>query len=207
MSDFSSPDFHDDAKAREWLETRLWPNGPIFPKSGAIGEATLMKGKTTRPGLYKCRACRDPFTVTMGTIYERTHIPLHKWLAATQLMMASKKGMSALQVHRLLGITPRSAWFMCHRIRESLRETKPEMLGGDNSAWSRLTKPTSVAKRRTNARTSAPTKGADQLPRSRHLASRARWARALFPCAGSVRQDATPDPQDADRRRDVPNDR
>ena len=71
-----------------------------------------MKGKTTRAGLYKCRACREPFTVTMGTIYERSHIPLHKWLAATQLMMSSKKGMSALQVHRLLGITPRSAWFM-----------------------------------------------------------------------------------------------
>lgn len=132
MSDFSNPIFHDATKAREWLEARLWPYGPVCPKCGTVGEATLMQGKSTRPGLYKCRACRQPFTVTMGTIYERSHIPLNKWLAATQLMMASKKGMSALQISRLLDLTPRSAWFMCHRIRESLRETKPEMLGGDN---------------------------------------------------------------------------
>jgi len=134
MSDFSNPIFHDEAKAREWLEKRLWPNGPVCPKCGTVGEATLMKGKTTRAGLYKCRAkeCREPFTVTMGTIYERSHIPLHKWLAATQLMMSSKKGMSALQMSRMLGITPRSAWFMGMRIRESLRETKPDRLGGFN---------------------------------------------------------------------------
>ncbi len=132
MSDFSNPIFHDEIKAREWLEARLWPNGPICPKCGVVGQATLMNGKTTRAGLYKCRACREPFTITMGTIYERSHIPLHKWLAATQLMMSSKKGMSALQISRLLSLTPRSAWFMCHRIRESLRETKPAMLGGPN---------------------------------------------------------------------------
>ena len=132
MSTFSNPIFHDENAAREWLEARLWPHGPVCAKCGTIGEAVLMKGKTTRPGLYKCRACRQPFTVTMGTIYERSHIPLNKWLAATQLMMSSKKGMSALQISRLLGLTPRSAWFMCHRIRESLRETKPEMLGGQN---------------------------------------------------------------------------
>lgn len=132
MSDFSNPIFHDDTKAREWLEARLWPNGPVCPKCGTIDQATLMKGKTTRAGLYKCKACREPFTVTMGTIYERSHIPLHKWLAATQLMMSSKKGMSALQISRLLNLTPRSAWFMCHRIRESLRETAPAPLGGQN---------------------------------------------------------------------------
>lgn len=132
MSDFSNPIFHDENKAREWLEARLWPKGPVCPHCGVIGQAALMKGKTTRPGLYKCRACRHPFTVTMGTIYERSHIPLHKWLAATQLMMSSKKGMSALQMSRMLDLTSRSAWFMCHRIRESLRETKPAMLGGQN---------------------------------------------------------------------------
>lgn len=132
MSNFSNPIFHDETKAREWLEAELWPDGPVCPHCGTIGEATLLKGKSTRPGVYKCKACRRPFTVTVRTIYERSHIPLHKWLAATQLMMSSKKGMSALQIHRLLGITPRSAWFMCHRIRESLRETKPEALGGEN---------------------------------------------------------------------------
>jgi transposase-like protein len=130
MSDLSNPIFTDEIKAREWLETRLWPNGPICPHCGVIGHATLMEGKTTRPGLYQCNACREPFTVTVGTLYERSKVPLHKWLAATHLMMASKKGMSALQVGRLLGFSKKTAWFVCHRIRESLRETNPALLGG-----------------------------------------------------------------------------
>lgn len=132
MSDFSNPIFHDETKAREWLEARLWPDGAVCPHCGTVGAATLMHGKTTRPGLYQCNACREPFTVTVGTLYESSKIPLNKWLAATHLMMASKKGMSALQISRLLGISYKSTWFMCHRIRESLRETKPEPLGGQN---------------------------------------------------------------------------
>jgi transposase-like protein len=131
MSDLSNPIFHDEAKAREWLEARLWANGPICPKCGTVDEATLMKGKSHRPGLYQCNACREPFTVTVGTLYERSKVPLHKWLAATHLMMASKKGMSALQVGRLLGLSKKTSWFLCHRIRESLRETAPDMLGGE----------------------------------------------------------------------------
>ena len=130
MSDFSNPIFHDETKAREWLEARLWPQGPICPKCGVVDQATLMKGKTTRPGLYQCNACREPFTVTVGTLYERSHVPLHKWLGATHLMMASKKGMSALQIGRMIGVTYKTAWFLCHRIRESLRETSPSPLGG-----------------------------------------------------------------------------
>jgi transposase-like protein len=130
MSDISNPIFHDETKAREWLEARLWPNGPVCPHCGVVDSATLMKGKTTRPGLYQCNACREPFTVTVGTLYERSKVPLNKWLAATHLMMASKKGMSALQVGRMLGLSKKTAWFVCHRIRESLRETKPDMLGG-----------------------------------------------------------------------------
>jgi len=131
MSDLSKPIFHDETKAREWLEARLWPDGPICPKCGVIDQATLMQGKSHRPGLYQCNACREPFTVTVGTLYERSKVPLHKWLAATHLMMASKKGMSALQVGRLLGLSPKTSWFLCHRIRESLRETHPDMLGGE----------------------------------------------------------------------------
>jgi transposase-like protein len=88
------------------------------------GEATLMNGKTTRAGLYQCNACRAPFTVTVGTLYERSHIPLNKWLAATHPMMASKKGVSSLQLHRMLGLSKKTAWFMAHRIRESLRPVK-----------------------------------------------------------------------------------
>ena len=132
MSDFSNPIFHNETKARKWLEARIWPDGPICPHCGTIGEATLMKGKSHRPGLYNCNACRQPFTVTVGTLYERSKIPLHKWLAATHLMMASKKGMSALQIGRLLGLSKKTAWCVCHRIRESLRETKHVPMGGQN---------------------------------------------------------------------------
>jgi hypothetical protein len=93
----------------------------------------LLKGKSTRPGLYKCKDCRKPFTATMGTIYERSHIPLHKWLLATHLMVSSKKGISALQLHRNLGFgSYRTAWFMAHRIREAMRsdDTTPMGQGG-----------------------------------------------------------------------------
>jgi transposase-like protein len=130
---YSNPIFHDEMKAREWLETRLWPQGPVCPKCGVVGQATLMKGKTTRPGLYQCNAkeCREPFTVTVGTLYERSHVPLHKWLAATYLMMSSKKGMSALQISRMIGVTYKTAWFLCHRIRESLRDPSAGPLGGE----------------------------------------------------------------------------
>ncbi len=131
MSDFSNPTFHDETKARVWLEKELWPDGPICPHCGTINEATLLHGKSHRPGLYQCNACREPFTVTVGTLYERSKIPLHKWLAATHLMMASKKGISSLQIGRMLGLSKKTAWFLCHRIRESLRETNPDMIGGE----------------------------------------------------------------------------
>jgi transposase-like protein len=130
-TDYTNPIFHDETKARAWLQARLWPHGPICPKCGVVNEATLMQGKTTRAGLYQCNACREPFSVTVGTLYERSHVPLHKWLAATHLMMASKKGMSALQISRMIGVTYKTAWFLCHRIRESLRETSPSPLGGE----------------------------------------------------------------------------
>jgi len=129
MSDLSNPIFQDEAKAREWLEARIWPNGVVCAHCGVIGDATLMEGKSHRPGLYQCNSCRQPFTVTVGTLYERSKIPLNKWLAATWLLMSSKKGMSALQIGRMLGISPKSSWFMCHRIRESLREIKGPMGG------------------------------------------------------------------------------
>lgn len=131
-SDFSNPIFHNETKAREWLEARIWPNGAICPHCGVVGESTLMKGKTTRAGLHQCNACHKPFTVTVGTLYERSKIPLHKWLAATHLIMASKKGISALQVGRMLAISKKSSWFLCHRIRESLRDNGDAPLGGDS---------------------------------------------------------------------------
>lgn len=132
MTDLLNPIFTDETKAREWLEARLWPNGPVCPKCGVIDQATLMEGKSHRAGLYQCNACREPFTVTVGTLYERSHVPLNKWLAATHLMMASKKGMSALQISRMLGMSYKTAWFLCHRIRESLRTNGPAApMGGE----------------------------------------------------------------------------
>ena len=148
MSNLSRPEFNDEINAREWLEAELWPNGPVCPHCGIVGEATLMHGKSHRPGLYQCNACHEPFTVTVGTLYERSHIPLHKWLAVTHLMMASKKGMSAAQISRMLGFPYKTAWFMCHRIRESLRETTPKSLAG-KTKLSKLMKPTLAAKPKT----------------------------------------------------------
>jgi transposase-like protein len=130
-ADYSNPIFHDETKAREWLEARLWPEGAICPHCGVIGDATPLRGKSHRAGLYQCRSCTEQFTVTVGTLYERSHVPLHKWLGVTHLMMASKKGMSALQISRMVGVTYKTAWFMCHRVRESLRETNPAPLGGE----------------------------------------------------------------------------
>jgi transposase-like protein len=131
MNDLYRPEFIDPIKAREWLEARLWKEGPICPHCGVVDEATQLKGKAHRPGVYQCNACREQFTVTVGTLYERSKIPLNKWLAATHLMMASKKGISANQIGRMLGVSKKSAWFLCHRIRESLRETRPDLLGGE----------------------------------------------------------------------------
>lgn len=114
--------YTDDEAAREHLEALLWPHGPVCPRCGVVGEATLMKGKSHRPGLYNCRPCDKPFTVTVGTIFERSHIPLHKWVYAVHLMTASKKGISAAQLHRMLGFgSYRTAWFMAHRIREAMK--------------------------------------------------------------------------------------
>ncbi len=133
--DLTDKTFTDEDAARAHFEKLRWPDGPVCPHCGTIDEATELKGKSTRAGLYKCRACQKPFTATMGTLYERSHIPLHKWLLATHLMSASKKGISALQLHRMLGFgSYRTAWFMAHRIREGMRELFPETggkLGGE----------------------------------------------------------------------------
>ena len=131
MSDLSNPIFHDADKAREWLEARVWRDGRICPHCGVVDQSTLMKGKSHRAGLYQCNACREPFTVTVGTLYERSKVPLNKWLAVTHLMMASKKGMSALQISRMIGLPYKTSWFLCHRIRESLKASPDApQLGG-----------------------------------------------------------------------------
>jgi transposase-like protein len=133
MSIADNPIFHDAEAAREWLEALLWPDGPICPHCGLIGAAYALHGKKQRAGLYECKGCSEQFTVTVGTVCERSHIPLHKWVLAFHLIVASKKGMSAHQMHRMMGITYKSAWFMCHRIREALASGSfPAQLGGEN---------------------------------------------------------------------------
>ena len=133
MSDLQKPIFHNETKARKWLESQVWPDGPFCPHCGSV-EVTALKGKAHRVGLYQCKQkeCRQQFTVTVGTLYERSKIPLSKWLMATYLLCASKKGMSTRQLSRMLGVSVNSSWFMMHRIRESMREGKTGPLGGSN---------------------------------------------------------------------------
>lgn len=130
MSVLSKPYFHDEPAAYAYLESVLWPNGPVCPHCGSLDKVYELKGKTTRIGLKKCGACRAQFTVKVGTVYESSHIPLHKWLQATYLMCSSKKGFSANQLHRTLEITYKSAWFMAHRIREAMTERGIDPIGG-----------------------------------------------------------------------------
>jgi transposase-like protein len=120
MFDLTNPVFSDANKAREHLEALHWPNGPVCPKCGETERVKRLEGKSTRPGVVMCNPCRKPFTVTVGTIFEDSKIPLNKWLLAFRLMAGSKKGISAHQLHRSLGITYKSAWFMAHRIREAM---------------------------------------------------------------------------------------
>ncbi len=136
-TDLTDPIFTDENAARAHLESLRWPDGPVCPHCGSVDNAAELKGKSTRPGVYKCRGCRKPFSATIGTLYERSHIPLHKWLLATYLLCSSKKGISAHQLFRMLGFgSYRTAWFMAHRIREGMRELHPETgltpLGGKN---------------------------------------------------------------------------
>ena len=111
--------FHDETAAREWLEARIWKDGRVCPHCGVIDQSTLMTGKSHRPGLYQCNACREPFTVTVGTLYERSKIPLHKWIYAMYLLVTARKGISSMQLAKEIGITQKSAWFMLQRLREA----------------------------------------------------------------------------------------
>lgn len=128
----TDPIFTGEDKAREYFEAIRWPNGPVCPHCGAASEhITLLAGKVNRPGLYQCNTCRGSFTVKMGTVMESSHISYRKWALGFHLMAASKKGVSAHQLHRMLGVTYKTAWFMAHRIREAMRPTDDGQLGGE----------------------------------------------------------------------------
>lgn len=130
MSVLSHPRFYDEEAAYAWVEAHVWPDGPVCPHCGVMDRARPMKGKSTRIGLYKCYACRKPFTVKVKTIFEDSHVKMHVWLQAIHLLCSSKKGISSNQLHRILGVTLKTAWFMSHRIREAMRTDKLGPLGG-----------------------------------------------------------------------------
>jgi transposase-like protein len=133
QSALNRPELSNEETAIAYVEAQLWPNGPVCPHCGVIGEATKLKGKSTRPGLWKCRACRKPFTVRVRTIFESSHIPLHVWLQAIYLICSSKKGISTRQIQRTLGGSLKTAWFLMHRIRLAMGETGAAPLGGEGA--------------------------------------------------------------------------
>jgi transposase-like protein len=122
--------FTDEDKAREHLEAIRWPDGPYCPHCGEVEKIYRLHGKSHRPGLIHCNSCEQAFTVTVGSVMERSHVPLNKWVLAYRLICSSKKGMSAHQLHRMLDVTYKTAWFMAHRIRESMTDSAPSPIGG-----------------------------------------------------------------------------
>lgn len=183
-ADLTNPIFQDETKAREWLEATRWPEGPHCPHCGTVGDriTKVETKKRLRPGLYVCNECHSQFTVTIGTVYERSHIPLHKWLLATHLMTASKKGVSAHQLHRMLGITYKSAWFMAHRIREGMREFHPAPMGGNGKTVEADETHIGGKEKNKHARKRAPARSAAWARRSPFRSSSvgARSARITF---------------------------
>jgi transposase-like protein len=127
---FNEPRFNDPEAARQHLESVRWPTGPVCPHCGAVDRISKLQGASHRPGLYDCGHCRDQFTVTVGTVFERSKISLDKWLFAATLMAASKKGISSKQIERMLGVTYKTAWFMTHRLREAMKDSGGLLGGG-----------------------------------------------------------------------------
>ena len=138
--------FHDEQAAYKFLESRIWPNGPVCPHCGGFERISKMQGKATRIGLYKCYQCRKQFRVTVGTVFESSHVPLNVWLQAVALLTASKKGISSNQLSRTLGVTLKTAWFMSHRIRLAMADGSFGTLLGsggkvvevDETAWGKI---------------------------------------------------------------------
>ena len=128
MTDLSAKHFHDEDAAREHIEASRWPNGVFCPLCGSFN--VMRMGGETQAGMFLCRDCAGKFTCRTGTVMERSHIPLHKWLFAMMLMSSSKKGASAHQLHRMLGVTYKTAWFLAHRIREAMGDDEPNKSGG-----------------------------------------------------------------------------
>lgn len=129
-SGLSAKHFHDEQAAYDYVEARIWPNGPMCPHCGGVERLGKLQGKSTRVGVWKCYQCRKPFTVKIGTIFEDSKVAMHLWLQAMYLIAGSKKGISSNQLHRILGVTLKTAWFMSHRIREAMQDNDTWPLGG-----------------------------------------------------------------------------
>ncbi|HEV7255445.1 MAG TPA: IS1595 family transposase [Mesorhizobium sp.] len=184
-----SPIFTDANAAREHLEAQRWPNGPICPHCGNIDPTRIRKmaGKAHRPGLYNCMECREQFTVTVGTVFERSKIPLNQWLLATFLLASSKKGMSAHQLHRMLGVTYKTAWFMAHRIREAMKEDVASSgpLGGEGKTVE--ADETYIGKRETPRPPSPQRRGLPYTKKGKGGGAQKRIVVGLVERGGSVR--------------------
>ena len=210
MADLTNPIFTDADKARKHLESLYWPHGPICRHCGNADRKriTKLKGKSTRPGVYWCNECDKPFSVTVGTVMEDSKIPLNKWVLAFHLMASSKKGMSAHQLHRMLGVTYKTAWFLCHRIREAMGDTEPNKTGGPLGGEGKIVEADETVCRRQSEEPRPRRAGAQE---SRCHPYRARWPRPLVPCRQRDRQNVAPahreerEPQEHahDRRSDV----
>lgn len=133
---YQNPIFQDEGKAREALEAIRWPDGPICPHCGNSAQDKIAKleTKSVRPGLHYCNECKGQFTVTVGTVFERSKIPLTKWWMAARMLNSGKNGASAHEIHRQVGVTYKTAWFMMHRLREAMRDLAPAPMGGEGGA-------------------------------------------------------------------------
>jgi transposase-like protein len=131
QSILSRPEFQNEKAAFAYVESRLWPDGPVCPKCGVIGKAGRLQGKSSRPGLWKCYACRKQFTVRVGTVFESSHAPMHIWLQVMYVMCSSKKGFPTRQIQRMLNCSMKTAWFLGHRVREAMKPLGFEPMGGE----------------------------------------------------------------------------
>ena len=202
QSHLNAAHYANEDAAIGYIEARLWPDGPICPHCGTVDDATRMKGKTTRPGLWNCRACRKPFTVKIGTIFESSHIPLHIWLQTIYLFNSSKKGISTRQLQRTFGGSMKTAWFLGHRVRAAMTElgiSGSGPLGGANKVVE--VDESYIGGKARNRKGKIPPKAAVLS------LSRARWLGSFVPRTECDRADLEADHRREREQGDVPDDR